>query len=83
MIVQTPAPVRCTFRPEIVHWPEAAKPTDKPDADEACTAKSASPKVLLERALKSIVWLALAIVKFLLSLLPLWFASPSYVADAV
>src|ERR1043166_7660552 len=58
-MVQLPAAVRCTGSPSVsaVHWPLAVKVTALPDAPPvALTAKSGSPKVLLARAPKVIVW---------------------------
>ena len=48
--------------PEAVHWPVAAKLTDKPELAVALTVKFGSPKVLLASAPNVMVWLALAIL---------------------
>ncbi len=50
-----PAPVMCTVLAAIVQLPVAEKLTGKPEDAVALTLKSASPNVLLARALKVIV----------------------------
>src|SRR5215831_15307841 len=58
VIVQEPAPVKCTVFVLIVQLPLAVKLADRVDEAVALTVKSASPKVLFGNAPKVIVWLA-------------------------
>ena len=55
VIVHEPAPVRWTVLPANVQLPVALKLTLKPEEAVALTLKSASPNVLLAKALKVIV----------------------------
>ena len=43
LIVHEPTPVTCTVAPEIVHCPDAAKLTGRPEDAVALTVKSGSP----------------------------------------
>ena len=61
VIVQEPAPVRWTVDPATLQLPVAAKVTPRLEDAVALTAKSASPKFLLESTSKVMVWVALAI----------------------
>src|SRR5438067_967281 len=46
VIVQEPAPVRCTLAPDTVHFPVALKAAGRPEEARALTVKSRSPNVL-------------------------------------
>ena len=59
--VQEPAPVRWTVEPAALQLPLAEKVTAKLDDAVALTAKSGSPKLLLDSAPKVMVWVPLAI----------------------
>src|SRR3954468_12490771 len=63
VIVHEPAPVKCTLFVLMVHWPLPVKLTANPDEAVALTGKSASPNVLLPKALNVIVWLLLMFVR--------------------
>jgi hypothetical protein len=63
--------------PEVVHWPNAAKLTGRPEEAEALTMKSASPKVLSGRASKVIACAAFCAVTVSVTRgAALWLASP-------
>ena len=61
VIVQEPAPVRWTVEPATLQFPAAEKLTAKLDDAVALTAKSGSPKFLLDSVPKVIVWSVLEI----------------------
>ena len=61
VIVHEAAPVRWTVEPATLQTPLAEKVTAKVEDAVALTAKSGSPKLLLDSAPKVIVWVPLAI----------------------
>src|SRR5947209_1352006 len=63
VIVQEPAPVRCTVEPVTVQLPLAPKVTARLEVALALTLKSGSPKVLSARVPKLIVWSAWVTVR--------------------
>ena len=78
VIVQEPAPLRCTLAPLTVHRPFAAKETGRPEDAAASTVKSGAPKVFFAGATKAIDWSAFAIANVCeTSWAGLWLASPA------
>jgi len=64
VIVQEPAPVRCTSPPlTIVHWSLAEYEMSRPDEEDAPGAKFGSLKVLSLIAGNAIDWVVLAMLK--------------------
>jgi hypothetical protein len=79
VIVHSPAPLMCTLDPDVLHWPNAAKLTGRPEEADALTMKSASPKVLPGRASKVIVCAACCAVTVSVTCgAALWLASPAW-----
>jgi len=64
-MVHLPPPVMCTVVPDTEQLPLAEKLTVRPDDAVALTVKSGSPKVLLDRAPKLMVWFALVMARLL------------------